>query len=271
MSSTNFNELFIHPVLSNYIEYKYEKFKSWNQFNFWMYFIAVAYLVICHLGDIFHFLILTSLIFLMRVIFRIVFALHLQTYELSYKNKNESSSNQLVFGWSLIEAIWKILQTNNKNTISLIFETVLIVLSLFSLNKICFSLSIILIMIDLTLCRAIVFPLIGNYALMLEKVSMITFKVILIFSWIIFLFAIIFNIMFKIDGKEANFNNFESIWTSVVKSTRMVTGETEASGLNFDENWNYFLFLYFMLPAISISYLINALAIVDIKVTLRQI
>jgi hypothetical protein len=189
----------------------------------------------------------------------------------------------------IISRICRETPQRKKSILPLIIDITLFILNLSAIYqileydiegfKLYFSFIIIVLITNLTLSHSVVFPpMVAHYIIILEKVTYTTLKALLSYIWIILLLSFAFQIVFHESVVEAiifhgsfifnntiEFNNFENFGSSFVKTLTMLSGEYDAGSMVF-RNSNFVLFFFFLLVAIILYNLINALAVADVKV-----
>lgn len=146
------------------------------------------------------------------------------------------------------------------------------------LHKQLSSIALVLIALELMVLLAR-HPAISTYMVMLRTVAKNFFYFLAWYAILIVAFALSFYNLFKEnsqeittvknttcqnDNEEKELNFFDDIGLTVVKTIVMLTGEFDASSIDFDSFWNRIIFLIFvfMIPIILFN-LLNGLAVSD--------
>ncbi|GJQ64922.1 putative ion transport protein [Trypoxylus dichotomus] len=120
-------------------------------------------------------------------------------------------------------------------------------------------------------------PHLSTYMIMLRTVAKNFLFFLLWYAILIFAFALGFYVLYNKNGSEQNFTNstnveddnqpfFDELGLTVIKTIVMLTGEFDASSINFNTFWNRIIFLLFVfLNSIVLFNLLNGLAISDIQ------
>lgn len=312
--------LISHPVLSNYIESKCNRYSWWHFFDLLTFFLF--YVVCFMLG----FLMSDEI---MRKVFLVVASSYIfvhSSYQLYFTEMTRTTEGSctpafhyviiivyvitLPFLTNMEDQTWSLLllilpalyvivylyqtvfnteksssQLRFRRKLSYIIEFILFILTYTSIYyelynwKFCFSIILILVIIYMTI-QASLFPsCLANCIFMFEIAMKVVVKILFVFSWIFVLYAVGFETVFHDQGnlnstrapslnwnRKVDFNNFENYWTSFVKVVTMMTGDYETAFMNFSEWWSFGFFLFFLVIALGLYNLINALTIIYVKV-----
>lgn len=263
-----------HPVLASYIEMKNYRFRNLHSINFAMFLIffvlslVVGFVLksnnykktgtVCLFGVAVVYLALREFL---QFIFNLMTLKRLEKIPIGPKLIIKSTAYHFDSSSNIAELF-------------LILSTFLSTLTIYVENdfyfRLFFSITILLTTLELSLLLTATFSsTLAIYFFMLKKVAISFARVMIFFFLIILAFSFAFHVVFYMPNHESekSFSAFAHCWTSVVKTTAMLTGEYEAGDLPFNGWWSETLLMFFVLTAIILFNLINGLAITDIQVS----
>ncbi|GJQ64926.1 pain [Trypoxylus dichotomus] len=141
------------------------------------------------------------------------------------------------------------------------------------------SVAVVLIALELMVLGA-QHPHLSTYMVMLRTVAKNFLFFLLWYAILIFAFALGFYVLYNKNGNDQNFTNstdvegdkgedddqpfFDELGLTVIKTIVMLTGEFDASSINFNSFWNRLIFLLFVfMISIVLFNLLNGLAVSD--------
>jgi hypothetical protein len=267
--SKEHQKVLLHPIITQFLVYKWRKIAFIYIFNFLLYLaFTILYSVFIH---------------------RLVNTSHLDALfdEGVFNGTNTSNLTEIdsyrydrgINLWTFSIISWILLlcreifqacishrqylrNFENYIEMALLLSSGLTFLPLFSDTKFIAAIAIALTYIELTLLVGR-HPYTGTYITMFVRVSFKSIEIILIFSSFIFAFAFAFYVFFH-NIKEKSF--FDNIWTSILKTSVMAAGEFNVEDLKFDfsPGSSEIMFLIFIIfVPIVLMNLLNALAVSD--------
>lgn len=285
-SHNELKDLITHPVLSSFVEMKLRRFKYLyivNLFLFITIFFGAIFCGHCYLRSLPF--IIAGCYLLFRELLQLYFFL---------KNSKVLKSEE-----DLCNNCWEFLKSKgNMLEIALIWASFMTGFMLMNQSdsllyyRIFITIIIILGSIEFSLLLIEVFPGLAIYIHMLKTVMITFIKISFLVVIYIMAFGFCFHVIFyspmadteesseinetlntesentvenSDPKKDKRFGTFESLWIGFIKTIIMLTGEYEASDLNFWGWSGYALLLCFVLTSILIYNFINGLAIADVQ------
>ncbi len=166
-----------------------------------------------------------------------------------------------------------------------IFEILLILFTFGSANfvyifpfhdptcKIFISITILLTTIEICHLLTLMIPIFSIYMQILKIVAITFLKTILTFGLFSVTFSVCFYLIFhepmSTNATQRTTVNFNNIPTGIVRTSLMLTGEYDARELKYEDWWFSTIFIFiFVLTSFVLINIINALTVLDIKVSL---
>lgn len=257
-----------HPVIANYVEYKYSQFWPLHVTDLLLFMIfsitfPAVYFFMRNKSPYYDYLLHSSIIY---SFLRFLLQLALFYYGLlipnfsnfSYQNPATTTIHHPLRRSRILAGVTEVL---------ILFLLMGVLFSHLFTNRpeYLFSGSLLLMTIEMTKMLSRISPSnVSKYILMFKTVAATLLITIAIFFWIIVAFTVAFHVVIYV-GKSEEISKFDNFWTSFTTTMTIFMGGHDGQALKFKGLWNLMLFTLFVLIAISVYNLAIDLAMEKAK------
>lgn len=264
--SNDLKHLIKHPLIASFLFLKWNRLAFVFYVNFLLCFLyaasTVTYVLLCYnehadSGALKHFLQFTSFALTIYIVAREVFQFICSPYV--YLKSLENYMELALIVMTLLILKGDNFSENVRRTIA--------------------ATTILLLAVELyLLAGSLPFWSFSTHYVMLKTVTISFLKSFLLYSILLIAFSLAFFTLLRTEPKsptdangdddDGNFNKFEDIGRSIMKTLVMSTGEFDAASINFTLNtWSYIIFVIFLFLISTVLFnLLNGLAVSDTQV-----